>query len=181
MTEYLSVPTFLKARYRTVESAECVRCWVAGKSVGGSSSALRDALLSTSRLSDELTRFLVEMDRKLDDILSHMERETLLEDFPLEGRVVELSGAGLVLETKEGLTHGDHMELLLVLEEIPLRMVSLVARVDAALTGPIVTGPPNRAFRVGFASVTEEDRDHIIHYVFQEDRRRIRMQKSEAD
>ena len=180
MTEYLSVPTLLKARFRMVEHAESARYWTRRKASGGSS-ALRDELLSTSRLSDELTRFLVEMDRKLDIILSFVEQENMLDDFPLEGKAVQLSGAGVVLETRELLSPGDHMELLLILEELPMRMVSVIAAVQDAPDIPVISGPRNIPYRAVFAALDEEDRENIIQYVFQEDRRRIRTQKNEAE
>lgn len=180
MTEYLTIPTLLKARFRMVENADSARHMQRHKAFGGTS-ALRDELLSSSRLSDELTRFLVEMDRKLDIILSFVEQENMLDDFPLEGKAVQLSGAGVVLETKENLSPGDHLELLLILEELPMRMVSVIAVVHEALSAPVISGPRNIPYQAFFATLGEDDREDIIQYVFQEDRRHIRMQKNDAE
>ena len=176
MAEYLSVPTLLKAHFRKIKDATSARCRSA-RALAASSQ--REELLAASRLSEDLVRFLLEMDRKLDIILSFMEQKSRLEEFPLEGRVVELSGAGLVLETHEPLLAGDHMELLLILDDLPLRMVSLVACVEKVLPAAAEAEGRGAAYGIGFVSVDAEDREAVIQYVFQEDRRRIRIVKEQ--
>ena len=177
MAEYLSVPTLLKARFRKVRDAESARCRSARTLAAPSQ---REEILAASRLSEDLVRFLLEMDRKLDIILSFMEQNSRLEEFPLEGKVVELSGAGLVLETSEPLRPGDHMELLLILDDLPLRMVSLIACVEKILPGPVAAEAQGAAYGISFVSLDAEDREAVIQYVFQEDRRRIRIAKEQG-
>ena len=179
MAEYLSVPTVLKARFRKARDAQSARCLPVRKASG--TSPLSEDALAASRLSSELVRFLIEMDRKLDAILGYLERETLTDDFPLEGTVVELGGSGLVLESKEPLAPGQSIELLLVLEALPLRMVSLVARVEEILPDFITEEGPGAVYQLGFVFLDAEDREIVIQYVFQEERRRIRMRKGEEE
>lgn len=175
--QFISVPTLIKGTFRLVEGPDSLQLSLGINSTG--SATLSEELLARVRIPEALLAFLVEMDRKLDTILGHMQRDTLSGDFPLEGRIVEISGAGLVLETEHALDTGSHMELLIFLEEFPLRVCSVIAAVDEALPRA-VTGGANKAFSLRFTRLQEEDRDAVIRFVFREDRKRIRAQKGEG-
>ncbi len=174
---FVSVPTLIKGLYRMVEDENSPQ-YCKGM-LSASDASLKEEMLSRSRLPDMALRFLVEMDRKLDAIMAFMQRDSLLADFPHEGRIVEISGNALVLECREPLAPGDHMELVLMLDELPLQICSVLARVDSARKGKAVTGAPNAAWNISFACVQEEDREAIIRFVFREERKRIRQQKGE--
>ncbi len=174
---FASVPTLFKGLFRMVEDGDAPR-YCQGFA-GVSDLSLKEEMLSQSRLPDAALRFLVEMDRKLDAVMGFLQRESLASDFPHEGRVVEISGDGVIFECREPLAPGDHMELLLMLEEFPPRVCSVIARVEEKGEGKAVTGSPNSPWKLSFARVQEEDREAVIRFVFREERKLIRLQKGE--
>ncbi len=173
---FISVPTLIKGVFRMVEGPDAPQLSQGINSTG--SACLSEELLTRSRLPEALLAFLAEMDRKLDTILGHMQRDTLADDFPLEGRVAEISGDGLVLETEHALLPGNYVELLIFLEEFPLRVCSVIARVDEPFP-TVLTGGGNKAFVLRFIRLQEEDREAVIRFVFREERKRIRARKGE--
>ena len=177
--QFLSVPTMITGRFRMVPAADSPRLCTGFAHAG--SAALREEALINSRQNDAMMRFLVEMDRKLDAVMSLLQRESLIADFPDEGRIVQLGGSGLVLECRRPLQPGEHMELLLLLEELPLRLLSVIAHVEALQPGDALTGAPNKAYAMTYTCMGEEDREAIIRFVFSENRKLIRQQRIGED
>jgi hypothetical protein len=70
------------------------------------------------------------------------------------------------------------MELVLLLEELPLRLLSVMARVEACRSGRVLTGPAGMAYDMTYARSRDEDREAVIRFVFSEQRRIIRQRKS---
>jgi hypothetical protein len=171
MNEHVSVPTRIKARFRRTAEREAPR---SGPGFRTGDASLRD-LPAAVRPPEALIAFLLEMDRKLDAILGYLHRETLEEEFPGEGWVTELSGVCLTLETAASLETGDRLELALLLEEFPPRMVSVTATVESPRPGE--RGP--EAFCLACSCAREEDRETLIRFVFQEERRLLRLRKGE--
>lgn len=146
-------------------------------SVGGTvSTALRDALAG----QDSIARFLVEMDRKLDAVLTHLQRESIVENFPHEGLILELSGGGLVLESFHPLTPGDFMELLILPDDYQQRPISVMAEVTRKSPEGHEVAEGHTAYSVRYTCISEEDREQVIQFVFQEERRQIRRRKGEV-
>ncbi len=175
--QYMSVPTLVKAMYRMTGPDEPQLCAFPTYSPDGT--ALRDEALAKSRLPDTVLRFLADMDRKLDAILGQMQRDNLRNDFPLDATVTLLGGDALHLECREPLLPGNHLELVLLLEEFPLRAASCVAKVERKLPEPPTTGRDRTPFALSYVCLRESDKETIIRHVFQEERRRIRQIKSE--
>ena len=173
--QFLSVPTMITGRFRMVPEADSPRLCTGFAHAGNA--ALREEALMHSRQNDAMMRFLVEMDRKLDAIMGLLQRESLHVDFPDEGRVVHLGGSGLVFECRRPLRQGEHMELLLLLEELPLRLLSVIAHVESPLPDAPLTGAPNKAYAMTYTCMQEEDREAIIRFVFSENRKIIRQRK----
>lgn len=172
---FVSVVTRFRGRFRMVEPGALSKyCGIVG---GAGSTALRDALAG----QDSVARLLVEMDRKLDAILTHLQRETIMENFPHEGLVLELSGGGLVLESSYPLAQGDFMELLIIPDDYQQRPISVMAEViprsDWSGSSPSQDGE----YAVTYTCISEEDREQIIQFVFQEERRQIRRRKGELE
>ena len=174
--QFVSVPTMIKGMFRMVTESEMPRFCAGVGRAGGS--FLREEALAHARQSDTVMRFLVELDRKLDTILGLLQRESLEADFPEEGRIVQLSGAALVFECGYELKKGDTMELLMFLEEYPLRLLSVKAHVRGLHSGKVLTGPSNKAYDMGYVCMGEEDREAVIRFVFSENRKLIRQQKN---
>ena len=174
--QYVSVPTLVATMYRVVEADEPQLC---NSLLSSSGVSFREEALGKSRLPDPAVRLLAEMDRKLDAILGQMQRDNLRKDFPHDAWVTRLSGDALQMEAKDALAPGDHMELVLLLEEYPLRAASCIAKVDRLLPGAPVTGRGSSVFALSYTCLRETDREIIIRHVFQEERRRIRQIKNE--
>ena len=175
--QFLTVPTLLRAMFRMAEGPDSPRFYKGA--LPSSTAGLREEMLSTARQSDLSLRFLVEMDRKLDAVLNLLQRESLNVDFPNEARAVELSASGLILESSVALAPGNCLELLLLLEEFPTRIISVLARIDGVLERRPLTGPPAKVYAVSFTAIEQEEREHIIRFVFGEERKRIRQQKND--
>jgi hypothetical protein len=172
MSDCLSVSTMVRAMFRRARDEHSPRLYAgAGPSP---TAGLREEMLASAR-PDLTLRFLAEMDRKLDALLSLMQREILHSDFPLEGHVVRISAGRLVLECAQPLAPGEYLEILLLLEQYPMLVVSLLGRVEEEV--PALTGPPNLAHAICVVTVEEDDREHIIRFVFAEERKRIRREK----
>jgi hypothetical protein len=170
MGEEISVPTRIRARFRAAAGP-----FRSGPVFRASSGApLRD-LPAAVRPPEALLEFLLEMDRKLDAILGYLHRETLQEEFPAEGWITALSGTRLTLETPSALSGGDCLELALLLEEFPPRMIVVSATVE----GPCGTADAPAAFLLAHACSREEDHESIIRFIFQEERRLLRLRKGE--
>ncbi|MDR2075354.1 MAG: hypothetical protein LBP61_00240 [Desulfovibrio sp.] len=167
MGEQISVPTRIRGRFRAASDPGPPR---SGWGFQAPGSSLRD-LPPSLRPPEALLEFLLEMDRKLDAILGCLQRETLRETFPDEGWVTALGRDRLTLETASSLGEGDCLELALLLEEFPLRLVVVAARVE---------GPAREeaaAFCLAYACGREEDREILIRRIFQEERRLLRLRK----
>ncbi len=172
---YTSMPAMVKTRFRLAKSPDSPPLFSADPA--GSSVAITEEILAHTRLPEALIHFLVELDRKVDAILSQMQKDTLDGDFPHEGRVVELSGSNLVLECREPLAPGDTLEVILFLEEFPLRLASGMASVDAILKADPQSGPDKSVYALSFVNIGEDERDNVIRFVFREERKMIRRKK----
>lgn len=174
--QLLTIPTCIRAMFRLTDDENSPRIYKGMTTPGG---GMRDDLLASGRQSDQMLRFLVEMDRKLDAVLALLQRESLVSDFPHTGRVVTLSGAQGILECGCELRSHAYLELLLLLDEFPMRIVSLVARVEERRQTMARTVSSAGVYALRFVRVDEEDRETIIRFVFSEDRKRIRQRKSD--
>ncbi|EFI34632.1 type IV pilus assembly PilZ [Desulfonatronospira thiodismutans ASO3-1] len=129
-----------------------------------------------SHLPRELINFLQQMDEKVNMILSLINRETIQADFPLQGEVLEISGAGLKFTSQEDFEEGENMEMVLLLSQVPLRIVGMVGRIHRCEK---VQGVP--VWAVQYASIRDVDREKIVQFVFQEQREHIRGRKNENE
>lgn len=175
---YLTVPTLIRGRFRRVRDAEAPRIYRGAPP--SPTAAIREELLAGSRQSELQIRFLAEMDRKLDAVLTLLQRDSLARDFPEEGHIVALSGHGLVMECNNDLPVGSYAELLILLEEYPMRIVSTLSRVEGSRAAGVLPDMHGHACDMTYAAIAEEDRDAVIRFVFSEERKRIRQSKGEV-
>ena len=130
----------------------------------------RDAFFRNSKLPDELTQFLAEMDRKMDRVLGLLSQDRIRSDFPLDVEVLELSAAGIKFRTKEKLSADVPLEIVLLLSYAPLRMAGSKGRV---LGFDSDTG----LYRFEFVDTRAADMETIVQFVFREQREQIRNAK----
>lgn len=177
--QFAPIPTSLRGRYRITTKDEQPR-FRSGLARAGNA-MLREEVLAGARQNDAVMRLLLEMDRKLDAILGLMQKDSLIADFPSEGVILQLSGSSLHFVCEHPLRKGEHMELLLLLEELPLRIVPVMATVDAVRQGTSPNGGPMHVYTLSYSCEQEDDREAIIRFVFSETRKRIRQQKSSEE
>ncbi|MCL1939589.1 MAG: hypothetical protein FWG04_02880 [Desulfovibrionaceae bacterium] len=175
---YLTIPTLIRGRLRKATLGAQTPRMYRGTLLSPTAD-IREELLTNSRQPEIMLRFLAEMDRKLDAVLSLLQSESLAQEFPEEGHIVELSGQGLVLECNAELSTGSYIELLLRLEEYPIRMVSTLSRVERPRPVAILPDMHSHAYDVTYTSIAEEDREAVIRFVFSEERKRIRQSKGD--
>ena len=169
----LSVPTLFKCRFRPVD-ADALPRWCGATA----DFSFKQEAAALAR-QDATMRFLLEMDRKLDTILSLLQNASLKEDFPHDGYVLELGDSSLLLESRQPLTAGEKLELLLMMGGYPLRLLSVMASVQAERQAPRHVDRESRLYALDYECLSQEDRDSLIAFIFQEDRKRIRKQKEE--
>ncbi|WP_291327596.1 hypothetical protein [Desulfovibrio sp. UCD-KL4C] len=125
--------------------------------------------LDDSKVPEWLKVYLIEIDRKLDQLLGIQSIKDLSQDFPVDIEVLEISGNGIVFRTETSLRSEVIMEVVLVLGQVPLRM--------ASTKGTINTGKMSNTWVMEFINIKEHDLEAIIQFVFSEQRERIRTDK----
>ena len=174
----LTVPTMIRGRLRKAAGADAPVMF-RGTLLSSTTDIREELLAGGSRQPELLIRFLAEMDRKLDAILGLLQSESLVHEFPDEGHIVELSSHALALECSVDLAPGSYIELLIQLEEYPIRIVPTLSRVERHRPVVMLSGIHGYAYDISYASIAEEDREAVIRFVFSEERKRIRQHKGD--
>jgi hypothetical protein len=177
----LSVPARAHVMFRYENSRKRL---YAGVSFAAGS-VLREELLSGRGFSDPTARFLVELDRKVDAVLSLLRQNALQKVFPHEGRALRLGVPGFSLSCAQILAEGQELEVLIFLGDVRERIIPALARVekegavcfpdDAQKARSLLS--EERPYELSFVDMDEEDREGLIRYVFAEERRRIRRSR----
>ncbi|MBG0778213.1 MAG: PilZ domain-containing protein [Desulfovibrionaceae bacterium] len=171
------VKTYLRGRLRRIHSAEAPYLFNGVPAEGG----LNADALKEARLSDGLVDFLLQMDHKLDAILSHLNRGLIQDDFPIPVEVLDISGAGVRFVSSQTFTPGEHVEITLVLNQFPLRMAGAIGRVarvaNAAEAGSTPHSAAPYSVALDFVRIREADLEAVVHFVFNEERKQIREKK----
>ncbi|MGE4292734.1 MAG: PilZ domain-containing protein [Desulfovibrio sp.] len=128
-----------------------------------------EAELVEAQVSPPLARFLLALDRKLDQLAAMHSGASVREEYPLRLEVLEISGSGLAFRTEEHFDEGEILEVVLVLSDAPPRMV--------AATGRVAGSGPDRLHRLDFTTIRENDLETVVRFVFQEEREQIRRGK----
>lgn len=127
--------------------------------------------ISDSNLHPALAAFLTAMSDKLDMLVGYLSQAQLQSDYsPAE--VLEIGEKGLALAKAGDLVPGQHLEVVVVLSQFPLLMAAAVGVVAGEA---LRQGEPVRLFE--FTRIREEDQEHIVQFVFKEERARIRRDK----
>jgi hypothetical protein len=166
---YKSVDTSLKGYARRLETAESQPMF--REHMAGESAIDPERLKAESHMPDTLIDLFLEMNKKLDTLVSMFGKDKLLDDFPLQLEVRRLSGSGMTFAANESFSPGTHLEAVLVLSNFPLKMAGTVGRISR------VDSSDSRLHEMEFTRTRETDLESIIQFVFKEQREQIRQQK----
>lgn len=164
------IQTYISARLRKLPTADAPTIFMGAAEMFDES--LYDSL-KTAALPEAVTVFLIEMDKKLDMILSHFGRDVLKEDLPLSADIFEIGGDGLKFTSKTMFHTDDYVEIVVMLSKLPLRTAGAVGRI----TSRKKTDAGDIAYSLEFTRIRESDQDSIVRFVFHEERRKIREKK----
>jgi len=149
---------------QSIESPQLFTGDVVGKT------SCRDEVFRNSKLPEDLTAFLSEMDRKIDRVLGLLSQDHLKTDFSIDIEVMELSAAGLKFRSKEVFKTDDPLEIVLLLSQVPLRMAGCKGRI-------LDQEEDTELYRFEFVDMRGSDMEAIVQFVFQQQREQIRNSK----
>lgn len=159
------VPVRLKGYARAMMSPDSEPKFV-GDVVSEKGSA--DDPFRNSKLPDEVTSFLSEMDRKIDRVLGLLSQDHLRSDFPIEIEILELSAAGVKFRCQEVIPADAYLEIVILLSYVPLRMAGSKGRILGTEDGS------KDLYRVEFVDTRGSDMEAIVQFVFRHQREQIR-------
>ncbi|WP_031484075.1 PilZ domain-containing protein [Maridesulfovibrio frigidus] len=136
-------------------------------SVGGKKHPAED--LDDSKVPEWLKVYVIELDRKLDQLLGIQSIQDLSKDFPIDMEIIEISGNRIIFRSDFSIKPKNIMEIVLVLNQVPLRM--------AGAKGLVETGTDSKTWVMDFSYIKEHDLESIIKFVFSEQRELIRTHK----
>ncbi len=171
MTEkpaYAGIDTYLKGRFRPLEGPDDPAHSPLGTLSGA---AAREEFMAASNLPEPVSRFLCQLDIKLDAILADMRSAGLEQDFPHALTVSRISASDLTFTTSVPVAPGDWLEVVLTLGQGGVFTASGIGRVTAMTAGR------DPVFSFVFTRLTEEEREKIIRFVFSEERKVLREKR----
>lgn len=125
--------------------------------------------LDDSKVPEWLKAYVIELDRKLDQLLGMQSKKDLMTDFPITLEVIQISGNGMVFKTDSDINVPCIMESVVEIEQIPLRL--------AGAKGTVKAGNKDGTLVMKFENIRENDLESIIQFVFSMQRERIRAEK----
>ena len=132
----------------------------------------REEFLAASNLPEAVNKFLLQLDAKVDVLLTGMLTSGLEIDFPHAMDVLTISASGLAFTTDVPLARGDWLEVVVRLGGATSSGIGNIAARNIDKSGTPV-------FTLNFTRIMEEEREKIIRYVFKEERRRLRETRLE--
>lgn len=166
---YSRVASSLRGRLRILPSADAPPLF-RGFGLPEAPITLQD--MENARLPEKLVDFLLALDAKMDAVLTHMQEKRLEDDFPHPIEVKELSGAGIRIIDNDVLNVDDYVELLLYVEEFPLKLANAIGKV-------LRIDNDTNMLAIQFVHILDEDLEKVIQRVFLEERRLLRAHRLE--
>jgi len=168
---YLRIPTYLRGRLRILNSGAEMPLF---REAPITSLGVPAQELKSAGLNEALVNTLLAMDHKLDLLIGLHAQDNLLEDFPHQIEAVELSGAGVKLAGPLPLEPGQHVEIVLTLTQLPVRMAGAMAQVVR-----VETVDSRQIWALDFTKIRDRDLETIVQFVFQTQRDELRQKKWE--
>ncbi|CAK7071022.1 MAG: hypothetical protein DELT_01883 [Desulfovibrio sp.] len=173
-SEYVSIQTYLRGVFRPLSGPDDP----AYAQLNTLPSApLRNEFANTSPLPETVTKFLFQMDVKLDAILAGMLHSSVKEDFPHALEILSVSASGMEFTADEPLAPGDWIEVIIYFRQGGSATASGIGSVTSRKEGK--DGRP--VFSFSFSRILEDDREKIIGFVFKEERRQLRESRLEQE
>lgn len=167
--DFASAATNIRALFRRLASADELPVFYDAAVAGGGQAAEPPP---SHGLNEAVAAFLTDISRKLDHLISLLTTDRLAEEFPFSAQVAEISGARATLLSPEPLAPGDHLEIVFLLSQMPLRLAGVMARIEAA-----APRDGNTQAVAVFTRLRQEDQEALVQFVFHEQRREIRAAK----
>lgn len=166
---YMRIPTRLRAHARKIDSPDSQPLF---RGISASSEIARPNKISG--VPESLVDLLTGINDKLDLLISAMNKDFLLKDFPIQLEIVEISGAGVRFVADDGICIEDNLEMVIILSHFPLRLAGVSGTVQRE-----VEKEEQCLCAFNFKQIREHDREAIVQFVFQEQRETIRERKNE--
>ncbi len=141
--------------------------------------AARNVLeMEGSAASDDATLTVLRwLDFKLDLILYHLRLSQHELHFPYVTHTTDISGSGMGLADPQGLAVGDTILFVLELPDAPYRAIYGSAKVIWLKENP---KPGEAPCAVQLVDISEVDRERIVRFTFQQQRRELAKRNEEA-
>jgi hypothetical protein len=129
---------------------------------------------------DEIERFLLYLDSKLNLIVSLMADNLSRKDYEYKGWVLDVSESGLGFISPMRLPVGTNVEMGIVLPNQPYKTIDVAGEVVRDYQN--IDGDYKGQYTVGisFFDILSQDEDAIVRWVFQKQREEIRRRKESA-
>ena len=168
---YTRIATYLRGRFRPLDGPD--ETAYAPLFALSSHGVTRNEFAEASELPEAVTKFLIQLDMKIDALLANTRSSALENDFPCTMELSCISANGFDFTSAEPLAAGDWLEAV-----IPFSDVGTAAGIGR-VTARQVTPNGTSIFSFAFSRIQEEEQEKIIRYVFKEERRLLRETRLE--
>ena len=173
---YAKVNALVRGRLRFISDPDAPASFTSAPSA---SIISREEMMRQTNFSESFVTFLLNLDGKLETILSILRKDSLENDFPFTLETLVISGAGIRFTSDAPLTPNSHVEVILFLGDYPFGLIGAIGKIEPlrTTTGADTTEHSYNTsypWTLRFTRIREPDLDTIVQFVFQEERRRIR-------
>ena len=125
-----------------------------------------------------IMRALYELDTKLDRVLGLLDPASKARPGRNEAMPVVFSASGMCLTLEEGFVVGDLLELTITLPVFPPLVAKVLAQVQRVRPKTTSDGGTLNEVAMEFVAINEQDREEMVRYTFQKQRKELRMRKA---
>lgn len=170
---YAGVKTYLRGRFRPLNGPDDLsyaRANIPPEGIG------REEFLAVSPLPEAVNKFLVQIDEKMDMLLSALHSSSVEQDFPHAMEIFSISAGALQFASALPLAVGDWLEVLVNFGQAGVVTAAGIGHITAREVNPNAAAT---VFSFSFTRIQEEEREKIMRYVFKEERRLLRETRLE--
>ena len=164
---FSSIECYLRGHFRMLETADSPAFAQITPMHG---QGAREKFAATSPFPDTITKFLCQMDEKLDTILSVLHSTAIETDFPHTFEVFSISATQLRGATKLPVAKNDYLEIVVHVPLLSIMAISGIGRITE-----VQCRHDRQFFTFFFTRIDENDREAIIRFVFHSERKALRQ------